>query len=101
MPVIPVDLAQLTLQTQGDTILEREVLRLFASRVGQDFERLSAAPAAERREIAHLIVGSARAIGAGEVARLAGLVEREEGDLAALGRAVETAREFVADYLGK
>jgi HPt (histidine-containing phosphotransfer) domain-containing protein len=94
-----VDLSQLALQTQGDTVLEHEVLRLFADRVGSDFDRLAAAPAGARREVAHLIVGSARAIGAEDVARLAKAVELGGGDLDALRAAIDAARRFIVNYL--
>jgi HPt (histidine-containing phosphotransfer) domain-containing protein len=103
LPVPAVDLTRLARQTQGDAALEREVLRLFADRIDGDFDRLCAAPAAGRREIAHLIVGSASAIGAEDVVRLAREIERGGGQtaaqMAALGAAIDAAQKFIASYL--
>ena len=85
--------------------LEREVLALYAQRAAIDLDRLKAAAAgAARREAAHLIVGSARAIGAGRVARLAAAWKRRGRTRATLAnwkRAVAEARSFVADYLAR
>ncbi len=101
----PVDLAHLARQTGGDRALEREVLALFIGRSAIDLDRLKAAAAGDaRREAAHLMVGSARAIGAVRVSRLAAAVEEAaEGpcDLADLEAAVAEARAFVADYLAR
>jgi hypothetical protein len=103
LSVPPVDLTRLARQTQGDNALEREVLRLFADRIDGDFARLSATPAAGRREIAHLIVGSASAIGAEDVARLARDIERDPGEAASrmadLRAAIDAAQRFIAGYL--
>ena len=96
----PVDLAHLSAQTGGDRPLEAEVLRMFAARSLADLARLKAAAPAARRDIAHLIVGSARAIGAGEVARLAAAIEAGEGDAHLLEVAIDEARTFIAEYLG-
>jgi HPt (histidine-containing phosphotransfer) domain-containing protein len=95
----PVDLSVLAGQSGGDADLEREVLALFAERVPADLEHIKAVSGAEQRAAAHRIVGSARAIGAGEVARLARAVERGEGDAAALEAAIAKATEFIARYL--
>jgi len=96
----PIDLSHLGRQTGEDAGLEREVLRLFAARSTADLDRLKAAAAPGRREVAHLIVGSARAVGAGEVARLAAEIEAGGGDIAALEAAIGEARRFIAGYLG-
>jgi HPt (histidine-containing phosphotransfer) domain-containing protein len=98
--VQPVDLAHLAAQTGGDRALEAEVLRMFAARSLADLARLKASAPAARRDIAHLIVGSARAIGAGEVARLAAAIEAGEGDPHLLEVAIDEARTFIAEYLG-
>ena len=64
-------------QTGGDPNLEREVLGLFLTRCQHEFARLKAAANAEERsKIAHGLVGSAAAVGAVKVARLAASVER-------------------------
>jgi len=102
----PVALDHLARQTGGDASLAREVLEMFLTRVAADLERVKAAgPGEARRQAAHLIVGSARAIGAGEVARLAAAVEAEAGEatsaIAALETAIAVARRFVGDYLAR
>jgi HPt (histidine-containing phosphotransfer) domain-containing protein len=99
----PLDLNHLKLQTAGDRRLEAEVLSLFLAKTEADFARIrAAASAAERREAAHGLLGSARAVGAHEVARLAQTVERggSETDVAMLGRAVAEARAYVRERLG-
>lgn len=95
----PVDLAHLSAQTGGDRVLEAEILRIFATRSVVDLARLKAAAPAARRDIAHLIVGSGRAIGASEVARLAAAIEAGEGDIHLLEVAIGQARTFIAEYL--
>ena len=104
VPVLaPVDLAQLAAQTGNDRNLEREVLRLYLDHCPADLARLKAAALPDdRRKVAHLMAGSARAVGAGEVARLAALIEKRPDDgeaIAGLGRAVDAARRFIADHL--
>lgn len=94
----PIDLRVLREQAGGDRALEREVLRLFADGAPNDLARLRASDE-ERRMAAHRLVGSARAIGASEVARLAAAVESGAGDVAALEAAVAEARAFIVEYL--
>jgi HPt (histidine-containing phosphotransfer) domain-containing protein len=101
LPGQPVDLDRLAEQTGGDRKLEREVLVLFTGDAPLQIERLRSADAADRRAIAHRLVGAARAIGAGEVARLAAAVENGQGDIAALAAAVDAARQFIAAHLAK
>jgi HPt (histidine-containing phosphotransfer) domain-containing protein len=93
--VQPIDLVHLAGQTGGDALLEGEVLRLFVKTVSADLQRLAAADGTARREAAHKIVGSARAIGAGEVAQAAAAVEAGKGDVAALTAAVDAACAFI------
>lgn len=97
MPVV--DLSVLAAQTGGDVALEREVLKLFADRVAADLALLAQAGGAARAEIAHRIVGSARAVGANDVARCAGAVERDTGEMEALVKAIAEARDFIARHL--
>ena len=94
----PIDLQVLREQAGGDRALEREVLRLFADDSPNDLARLRSSEE-ERRMAAHRLVGSARAIGAREVARLAGAVEAGTGDIVALEAAVAEVRAFIAEYL--
>lgn len=102
----PIDLDHLGRQTGGDQDLAREVLTLFVTRSLVDLDRLKATPVGEeRREAAHLIAGSARAIGAGNVARLAAAVEQgahaETRSLAELEAAVAEARDFASGCLAR
>ena len=95
----PVDLAVLSQQTGADAGLQREVLALFAEDASQQVALLRSADLAERKAIAHRLVGSARAIGAADVARLAAAVEAGRGDLASLEAAIERVREFISAHL--
>ena len=104
MPDLPVDLAQLASQTGNDVKLEREVLRLYMDHAPADFALLRAAATAEERRMgAHRMVGSARAIGAGEVARLAAAVEQRQNapgeTITALGKALDAAGDFIKAHL--
>ncbi len=98
----PVDLCHLALQTGGDESLAREALSLFLTKAEADLDAISKAPdATVLRRVAHGLLGSARAVGAVEVARLAATLERD-GDsrvLAALAAATEEARRFIAGHL--
>lgn len=100
-----VDLAHLHAQTMGDEALAREVLGLFRSQSRSCLGRL-----ADRRQrgadLAHLMVGSARGIGAHQVAAAAFALETKlragedgEAEFAALDAAVAAADAFIANYL--
>jgi HPt (histidine-containing phosphotransfer) domain-containing protein len=100
------DLEHLSRQTLGNRALEREVLELFVSHSGEQLQRLNgSASESERRESAHAIVGAARAIGAFEVARIAGAIERSRGPLGAeldeLATSVRKTCDFIAGRLAK
>ena len=100
----PLDLAHLRRQTGGDAALEREVLTLFLAKATADLARIDgAASPRERREAAHALVGSARAVGALEVAGLAAAIENAgEGPsdvTAALKDALRAAEDFIRSYL--
>lgn len=84
----PVDLAQLARQTMGNRDLEREVLHLFIRQSETYLDRL-AAPDANVAELAHVILGSARGIGAVRVARAA-----ERLELSALAGAEDIRAEL-------
>jgi len=96
---MPIDIEHLTRQAGGNSMLAREVLRLFCDRTPQDFERLKAVTGHDRQEVAHLIVGSARAIGAAELAYYAAAVEAGGADLDALEAALAEAEAFATIYL--
>lgn len=98
------DLDQLSAQTLGNPDLEREVLGLFLKHADRQIARIkNARDAAERREAAHALLGSARAIGASEISSLArdieGREDRAEAEIEALGRAVVATRSFISARL--
>ena len=97
------DPSVLEAQTAGDAELGREVLGLFLTQCSTEIVRLKAATDAEaRRQSAHRIAGSARAVGAVVVGRLASSVER--GDVASMGaleKAIAEARRLITDYLAE
>lgn len=70
----PVDLGHLARQTLGNRDLEREVLHLFLRQTARVMPRLTA-PGADRVMLAHILVGSARGIGARQVAAAAERLE--------------------------
>lgn len=77
----PVDLAHLAKQTMGNRDLEREVLHLFLKQSVRTVSKLSE-PGADRAGLAHVILGSARGIGAWGVAKAAEALEaaaRQDG----------------------
>jgi hypothetical protein len=97
----PIDLAFLAGQTFGDAGLEVEVLRLFVAQSQACLDRLSVAADAAT---AHLIVGSARGIGAGEVAAAAAALEAAltdgragTGELDRLRAAIDVAATFIGE----
>ena len=101
-PVI--DFAHLARMTWGDKNLEAEVLSLFDRQAELLLARMNGAPVAAVAAFAHTIKGSARSIGAWQVARAAEAVEHaakaaDPGSLAdtlrGLARAVETARAVI------
>lgn len=100
------DRAYLARFTLGNAELEREVLGLFADQAPQYLARMqSAASQQDWREAAHTLKGSAAAVGAVKVAKLAEGIERitppEAGsarqDLCAdLAQALEATRAAIA-----
>jgi HPt (histidine-containing phosphotransfer) domain-containing protein len=80
-PTAAIDLERLHAQTAGDTTLERDVLALFLVQSKIDLDRIAGARTdADRRAVAHKLVGSARAVGAIAVASAAEAVERSAVD---------------------
>jgi HPt (histidine-containing phosphotransfer) domain-containing protein len=101
----PIDIAHLQRMTLDDAKLEREVLGMFAGQAVRLMEALAALPA-DAAELAHALNGSARAIGAFQVADAAEgfeAVMREGGEpsaaLAALRQAVAKARGAIEAML--
>ena len=103
----PIDLVHLARMTLGERSLEREVLQLFDRQAMLLLGRMQAAPAAAMPSLAHTLKGSARAIGAGGVARAAETLEFMDCvddaalrcALAALGAATDEARAYIAELL--
>jgi HPt (histidine-containing phosphotransfer) domain-containing protein len=97
----PIDIAHLKRMTLGDAGLEREVLAMFAGQAVGLIGALAARPA-DAAELAHTLNGSARAIGAFQVADAAEALEAamrgggEPGEtLTALRHAVAQARAAI------
>lgn len=102
----PIDLAHLARQTFGSVDLEREVLRLFVGQSDGLVDRIAAAAAVdERAAAAHRLKGSARAIGAERIGRLAEALETAVDPaevtllVADVRRATAAVARFVADRL--
>jgi HPt (histidine-containing phosphotransfer) domain-containing protein len=95
-----IDRTYLARFTLGNTALEREVLELFASQAPQYLERLgSAVSACDFAEAAHALKGSAAAVGARPLARLAERAQRLDPNLAPPER--EAQRAWVMGLLAE
>ncbi len=103
-----VDLVHLARQTLGDRALEIELLSLFDRQSALTVRQLKAASGAAQRkargDLAHLLKGSARAVGAVRVAAAAlayedRLATVSEPPIGPLAEAVEEARAAIADLL--
>jgi HPt (histidine-containing phosphotransfer) domain-containing protein len=103
-PEAGIDFAHLARMTMGDKRLEAEVLALFDRQADLLLARMRGAPPAAVAAFAHTIKGSARGVGAWQVAEAAEAIERaakapEPADLAdALGRlaaAVDAVRAVI------
>ena len=104
----PIDLTHLFRMTLGDHSLEREVLALFERQADMLIGRMPGLEAAGVAALAHTLKGSARGIGAWQVARAAEEVERSAAagtDLAhaidGLAAAARDVRAIIADLLGR
>jgi HPt (histidine-containing phosphotransfer) domain-containing protein len=100
-----IDRGHLAQMTFGDRSLERELLELFDRQAGILLARMRASDPAAVATLAHTLKGSARGIGAGQVARAAEAAEQAAGGagcLAAIERlaaAIEDARVLIAELL--
>jgi HPt (histidine-containing phosphotransfer) domain-containing protein len=101
----PISLDQLRRMTLGDADLEREVLAMFAAQAARLFAQLTMLPE-DAAALAHTLKGSARAIGATDVAEAAEALEAaiRAGDpvraMTELGSAVAEARSAIEGMLG-
>jgi HPt (histidine-containing phosphotransfer) domain-containing protein len=97
----PIDIDHLKRMTLGDAGLEREVLAMFAAQAARLIDALAGLPP-QAAELAHTLKGSARAIGAFDVADATEALEaamREGGEpsqaLTALEQAIAQARTAI------
>ena len=103
----PIDLVHLSRQTFGERDLEAELLRLFDRQSAQILARLSeGAQGRWRADLAHTLKGSARAVGAFDVAAAAEAYEAvasaggaDETALAALASSISAAHTAIGDLL--
>jgi HPt (histidine-containing phosphotransfer) domain-containing protein len=93
-----IDVAHLERMTFGEKGLEGEVLRLFDRQAGMLLARIQAASPEAVTSFAHTLKGSARGIGAWQVAKAAEALELAAGvgDAAALCGALKTLSAAVA-----
>lgn len=101
--VYPVDLVHLSRQTLGDRELEKEVLGLFVNQSTLYLKRLQASKSIkERKSVAHTILGSARGLGAWQVAEEAAKFEKH-CDIASncenLANAVDDANAYIREIM--
>ncbi len=96
----PVDLKHLSRQTMGDQALALEVLGMFRRQTEGLGERIRTTDLQSRREMAHALVGSARGVGAMEIAACAAGIEKEPADEESIMRLVSLiheANEFISE----
>ena len=94
----PIDLVYLAAQTAGNKVLEAEVLQVFARQARIALQELSRNDAEGRKAAAHRLKGSAEAVGAFTVAKIAAELEGKGDDAAAnarLAAAVLEAENFI------
>ena len=101
-----IDRAHLAQMTLGDTSLEREILALFERQAELLIDRMQTLPPPAVSTLAHTLKGSARGVGAWNVARAAEAVELADGTLAEFRAALErlaveigATRALIADLL--
>ena len=95
----PLDLVHLARQTGGDRALENEILQLFRQQIGLCAGQLKMTSGRERKLIAHNIKGSARAVGAFGLSRIAAQIEDAPSEvrlIAAVETEVARIRDFIA-----
>jgi hypothetical protein len=111
-PLVPtdqvIDLDHLAQMTLGDRSLEQEVLQLFDQQAGMLLDRMTRDPPRTVAALAHIMIGSARGIGAWKVARAAEAVQCDASKpgpttltsaMNRLSAAVAEAQSAIADRL--
>ena len=94
----PIDFAHLAVQTMGDKALEIEVLQLFARQARQVMKEIVEGESTLRAQAAHRLKGAALAVGAVDVASIAGAIEQNPADASlsdTLSAAVLEAELFI------
>lgn len=84
-----IDRAHLAQMTLGDANLEREILNLFDRQAELLLGRMRSLPPAAVSTLAHTLKGSAKGIGAWNIARAAETVELADGTVAELSSALD------------
>lgn len=95
----PIDLAHLSRQTMGDRALEQEVLGLFLQQATMVRDAIMDAGPVERLRLAHNLKGSARGVGAFQIADCVAEFERRPQDrqvIKSLSALIDDVRDFVA-----
>jgi HPt (histidine-containing phosphotransfer) domain-containing protein len=95
----PIDLVHLGRQSFGDKALETEILALFRQQLSLTIGQLKATSGRERKRVAHTIKGSAKAVGAFGLARLALRIEDmplDDSLISAAEEEVARIRDFIA-----
>lgn len=97
----PIDLVHLARQTMGDRELENEVMSIFLSHCDEYLAEYRDAPDATcRQHAAHRIKGSARGLGAWELAEQAELAEAPDyQDVQALESAANRVSAYIRDLI--
>jgi len=99
----PIDLVQLATSTMGNRDLEIQILHMFRSQAREMLARIEReTDPAVRKDLAHTLKGSARAVGAAGVAQACQSLETElaagqDPSVAALAAVVDE----VASYIGE
>ena len=94
----PITIVHLAKQTMGEKALEIEVLQIFARQARACLAELSTAETTQRQAVAHRLKGAALAVGAHEVAAVAGRLEDTPADaglVAQAGSAILKAENFI------
>lgn len=94
----PLDLVHLARQTGGDRVLENEILQLFRQQIALCVGQLKMTSGRERKLIAHTMKGSARAVGAFGLSRIAAQIEDTTSDIRLI-TAIEAEIARVSDFI--